>query len=126
MIAGRLFPFGNRAMHPAISCASCTRPLRIPADLLGQTVRCPFCTDAFIAVADPNIQLEEAVLNKAAVHIEEMAKQERAVALLEPEPPVVEEKFTVDLDGPVKVEPPKPWSTWVFVRSDIDRRFWGE
>jgi hypothetical protein len=100
--------------------------LRIPTELIGQTVRCPFCTDAFTAVADPNIRLEEAVLNKAAVHIEEMAKQERAVALLEPEPPVVEEKFTVDLEGPVKVEPPKPWSTWVFVRNDSDRRLWGE
>ncbi len=113
-------------MHTAISCASCRRPLRIPTELVGQTVRCPFCTDTFLAEADPSIQLEEAVLNKAAGHVEEVAKPERAVALLEPEPPVVEESFTVDLEGPVKVAPPKPWSTWVFVRSDSDRRLWGE
>ena len=113
-------------MHTAISCASCNRPLRIPSELVGQTVRCPFCTDAFTAVADPSIQLEEAVLNKAAVHVEETAQQERAVTLLEAEPPLVEESLTLDLEGPVKVEPPKPWATWVFVRSDSDRRLWGE
>src|SRR5262249_19563423 len=114
-------------MHTAISCTSCTRPLRIPSELVGQTVRCPFCTDAFLAVADPSIKLEEAVLNKAAVHIEEMAREERTVALLEPEPPVVQESFTVDLEGPVKPpKPPKAWSTWVFVRNDSERRLWGE
>ncbi len=120
--------FGNRAMHTAISCASCTRPLRIPSELLGQAVRCPFCTDSFTAVADPNIKLEEASLNRTAASTEAPVREPGVVALLEsePEPPVIEESFTVDLDGPVKVEPPKPWSTWVFVRSDSDRRLWGE
>jgi hypothetical protein len=118
-------------MHTAISCASCSRPLRIPTDLLGQTVRCPFCTDAFVAVADPTIKLDEAPANKAAAAEEEGAPApglpSAAVALLEPEPPVVEESFTVDLAGPAKpAAPPKPWSTWVFVRSDSDRRLWGE
>jgi hypothetical protein len=118
-------------MHTAISCAACTRPLRIPSDLVGQTVRCPFCTDAFVAVADPAIKLEEAPVNKAACAEEEAAPPpglpSAAVALLEPEPPVVEESFTVDLAGPAKpAAPPKAWSTWVFVRNDTDRRLWGK
>jgi hypothetical protein len=119
-------------MHTAISCASCTRPLRIPADLVGQTVRCPFCTDAFIAVADPSIKLEDAPENKAAARADDNEAPpagfaSAAVALMEPEPPVVEESFTVDLAGPAKpAAPPRPWSTWVFVRNDSDRRLWGE
>ena len=118
-------------MHTAISCASCSRPLRIPTDLLGRTVRCPFCTDAFVAVADPTIKLDEAPANKAAAAEEEGAPApglpSAAVALMEPEPPVVEESFTVDLAGPAKpAAPPKPWSTWVFVRNDSERRLWGE
>jgi hypothetical protein len=114
-------------MHTAISCTTCTRPLRIPSTLLGQLVRCPYCIDEFVAVADPHLKLEEKVPNKAVAKVEEPAHEPVAVALLEPEPPVVEEVFTVDLASPVKPpKPPKPWSTWIFVRSDSDRRFWGE
>src|SRR5262245_262668 len=114
-------------MHTAISCASCTRPLRIPSDLLGQTVQCPFCTDSFTAVADPSIRVEETPVGKAAaVAEEEPVRAASPVALLEPEAPVVQESFTVDLAGPQKLTPPKPWTTWVFVKNDTDRRLWGE
>ena len=40
-------------MSVAITCAACRRTLRVPADLVGQTVRCPLCIETFVAVADP-------------------------------------------------------------------------
>lgn len=116
-------------MHTAISCATCTRPLRIPTELIGQTVRCPFCTDAFIAVVDPALKIEAEKLHQPVVYTEAPSRVEAGIAALvetEPEPPVVEESFTVDLEGPVKVAPPKPWMMWIFVNSDSDRRLWGE
>jgi hypothetical protein len=120
-------------MHAAISCASCSRPLRIPESLVGQTVRCPYCTDAFLAVPDPNIKLEEAVSNlergaRKAERQEALAAPTQGSLLqVEEESPVVEEAFTVDLAGPARpAAPPKAWSTWVFVKSDTDRRLWGE
>ena len=63
-------------MHTAISCATCTRPLRIPAALLGQTVRCPFCTDAFIAVADP---LLDRLAKELGPHAEKIKDLIRAI-----------------------------------------------
>ncbi len=40
-------------MPAAITCGSCRRPLRVPEHLLGQKVRCPLCTDVFIAEPNP-------------------------------------------------------------------------
>ena len=114
-------------MHTTISCATCTRLLRIPSDLLGQTVRCPYCIDAFTAVADPTIKQEEKTLDKPAAKIEQRVREPVAVAVLEPEPPVVEEEFTVDLQEPARPPAPaKPWTTKVYVKTDSDRRLWGE
>jgi hypothetical protein len=116
-------------MHTAISCATCARPLRIPTELVGQSVRCPFCTDAFIAVANPALKFEAEKLNQQVAHTEAPSRAEAGVLALaesEPEQPVVEESFTVDLESPVKVAPPKPWMMWIFVNSDSDRRLWGE
>src|SRR5262245_28993358 len=40
-------------MPVAVTCASCSRPLRVPEAVLGQLVRCPLCNDTFIAEAVP-------------------------------------------------------------------------
>src|SRR5262249_31819818 len=41
-------------MSVAILCAGCHRSLRVPETVLGQTVQCPLCIEAFVAERDPN------------------------------------------------------------------------
>ncbi len=36
-------------MSEMVTCPSCSRPLRVPDDLLGQQVKCPVCNTAFLA-----------------------------------------------------------------------------
>ncbi len=87
-------------MSAAITCASCNRPLRVPEDVLGQTVQCPLCLDEFVARADP---AAEAAARAAEPPARRAARPERVAAHVaaDEESGVVE---AVD-DEPVWVEP---------------------
>ena len=64
-------------MSSAITCASCNRPLRVPEDVLGQTVQCPLCLDEFVAQADP---AAEAAARAAEPPARRAARPERVAA----------------------------------------------
>ncbi len=60
-------------MPVAITCASCRRALRVPESSLGKTVRCPLCTDAFLA--------ESNLTPLAPSPVEELARAERTATV---------------------------------------------
>ena len=90
-------------MSAAITCASCNRPLRVPASALGQTVQCPLCLDEFTAEADP---AAEAAAHAAEPPARRTApKPELVVAHVAAEEPPVAEAAE---EPPVWVEPVAP------------------
>src|SRR5207302_1242865 len=87
-----------------LSCASCGRPLRIPATALGKRIRCPLCSDTFLAQPPESPGREGIALTPGP----EQAVP--PVEALEPEPeqaaPIVDERVSTDPVAPAPPEAP--------------------
>jgi hypothetical protein len=113
-------------MTVAITCAGCRRTLRVPQDLVGQTVRCPLCIETFVAAADPvqppPVAEKPGERRRLVAELAEPGRDEPAIALVDDESPSAEALPV----GPARPSKPfKPVSFGVLFRRDPDRLFHG-
>jgi predicted Zn finger-like uncharacterized protein len=77
-------------MPTIVSCPSCSRSLRVPDELLGKKVKCPSCSNAFVAAADAPPPEEEEEERPVAAR-KSAPRQE--VTFDEEEPPPEDEEY---------------------------------